>query len=290
MPLRPVLDIEEALKWAYRDELPKHGNDRDRGPGPYVSPMFRMCALGGPVDNWSREPGFPAALGSPHPDAIIVAQAVQDLEPADLDITGFARAYGMDPVGIDVDAIAEAVLGNLTTLVSLRARSGSRPGWQDGIETQPVRSPANGKPLVFQKVKATIEINGSSYDVERDEPVHDNKRRSGTYPVGAFAKITYDPGRVAHYTERAEYAAWHAALVFLAEKLEGVLTSLRPIRPSAPARPWLGEKDAKRSGTTLTVAGTHVDAKRKVYPTRAPRQQPSPVRYPMRDKPPPSAA
>jgi hypothetical protein len=87
MPLRPVLDIEEVLRWTYRDELPKQRHDRDSGPGPYVSPMFRLCAHGGPIDNWSREPGMPLALGEPHPDALAVAEAVKELRAEDLDIT-----------------------------------------------------------------------------------------------------------------------------------------------------------------------------------------------------------
>jgi hypothetical protein len=54
---------------------------------------------------------------------------------------------------------------------------------------------------------------------------------------------------------------------------------VRPSRPAAPARPWLGEKDAKHTGKVLTIAGTHVAAKAKVYPTRAPQPQRFPVRH-----------
>jgi len=50
---------------------------------PEVSPSFREATGGGPsggyADGWSRDPGFPAALGEPHPDAVAIAAAVTGL-------------------------------------------------------------------------------------------------------------------------------------------------------------------------------------------------------------------
>jgi hypothetical protein len=276
MPLRSVLDIEDVLRWTYRDELPKQRHDRDSGPGPYVSPMFRLCAHGGPIDNWSREPGMPIALGEAHPDALAVAEAVKALRAEDIDISGFARTYGTNPVGVDVDVIAEAVTSSIVALVTSRARLGARPVCSSPETTK--QTAINGRVEVFYKVKRELEINGERYAVERDEPIPSTKKRGGYYPTGAFSKISYDPGRVTVYTDQAAYAAWHAALTLLADRLQG-LSSVRPSRPAAPARPWLGEKDARHTGKKLTVAGTHVATKPKVYPTRAPQPQPSPVRH-----------
>src|SRR5213080_1009856 len=111
--LRTVFDIEKALQWACRDELPKRKPDHSRAPGawPSVSPMFSLAALGGRVDNWSREPGFPAALGDPHPDALALEAALLAIRPEDLDISGFAAEGNIcrrPPRGIDVDIIAIA--------------------------------------------------------------------------------------------------------------------------------------------------------------------------------------
>lgn len=60
---------------AYRDELPKRGAGASAG----VSPMFSLIALGTVIDSGGREPGFPAALGEPHPDAVTIEAAVQAL-------------------------------------------------------------------------------------------------------------------------------------------------------------------------------------------------------------------
>src|SRR5258706_11880489 len=97
-PAKRFLDIETALRWAYRDELPKRDhtavpkhalNERVWSPYtrpadfPEVSPSFREATGGGPsggyADGWSRDPGFPAALGEPHPDAFAIEAAVKGL-------------------------------------------------------------------------------------------------------------------------------------------------------------------------------------------------------------------
>jgi hypothetical protein len=70
---RRLLDIEDALQWAFREELPKRspgGNVIVAGPS--MAPMWRHGVVGAKIDNWSRDPGFPAALGDPHPDAIAI--------------------------------------------------------------------------------------------------------------------------------------------------------------------------------------------------------------------------
>jgi len=77
VPAKRFVDVEYALRWAYRDELPKR--DRTAVPrhalnegvwSPYLypagygdtSPMFREGVGGGPsggyVEGWSRDPGF----------------------------------------------------------------------------------------------------------------------------------------------------------------------------------------------------------------------------------------
>src|SRR5262245_24212331 len=130
--------IESVLSWAYRSELPKgYHDDRERlGPRhTSISPMFKWAAHGGPVDNWSREPGFPLAMGTdPHPDAIAVHNAVMELE---------------EEVGIVWKDAAPVLMGDLAEhvraddlpeirkiraqprgLVSLHARMGNRPPWE----------------------------------------------------------------------------------------------------------------------------------------------------------------
>jgi hypothetical protein len=42
--------------------------------------MWRYGVFGAQIDNWSREPGFPAALGDPHPDALEIESRVLALK------------------------------------------------------------------------------------------------------------------------------------------------------------------------------------------------------------------
>src|SRR4051794_30922091 len=97
-PSKKPLDIEDVLIWSVRDEYPKL---RDRKGSwlpaidyPSVTPMFRQVSLGGPIDNWHQEPGYPLAAGDPHPDAVVVFEAIKALEQHrdspefDLELTG----------------------------------------------------------------------------------------------------------------------------------------------------------------------------------------------------------
>ncbi len=74
-PTKRFVDIEHALRWAYRDELPK----RLRG-GPTFTDLTRPPPSDFFEDDGvTREPGYPAALGEPHPDAIAIEAAVKGL-------------------------------------------------------------------------------------------------------------------------------------------------------------------------------------------------------------------
>lgn len=279
--VRRVLDIEHALHWAYRDELPKQRDDESRsrhGPRAPLSSLARYVAHGTIIDTSYRDPGFPAAMGSPHDDAHRIHAAVQALRPEDISVDGYARRFGSDPVGIDVDDIALVAVQGVGALIQSRARLGSRPDFLEAPAIEGFKGP-NGHRAVFCKVKRKIETNGRIYDVERDEPVADAKRRAGFWPAGSFSRISYVPGRVSLIAEWAEYAAWHAGLCVLAQHLAPLLTSICPTPPSAPARPWMGDVDAKSSGRIHAVAGAPGRDKAKVYGRRAPLRPAEPVRH-----------
>ena len=80
VPKRRKMTIEDALRWAIRDELPKRRADSPiRGPQCASDLVWRMVAMGGRVDNWSREPGMPPAMGDSHPDTITIEAHLQVL-------------------------------------------------------------------------------------------------------------------------------------------------------------------------------------------------------------------
>jgi hypothetical protein len=133
---RRVLDIEDALRWAFRDELPK------RGGGTFgheaISPMFRYADLVGRVDESTRDAGFPAALGDPHPDALAIEGRVLALErfagfcfDSDAGLFIGLKGFGPDqvradrwaPPPIDERTVVAHAAGMMVGLIANHARS-----------------------------------------------------------------------------------------------------------------------------------------------------------------------
>ncbi|TXM65746.1 hypothetical protein [Methylobacterium sp. WL120] len=234
IPNKRVMDIEDALTWAYREELPKRrdGNG-DLSPQGYpsISPMFKICALGGRVENFSREPGFPAAMGEAHPDALIIEAAVEELRS--FEGHRFDGELGLLthlPPGLDEHAAMAQSMGQLFDLVRIKARLGSRPTFARSPEPSAVVG-NTGKVLIFV-VRDGIEQVSGAKDKDR-------------YPTGAYCAIEWESAK-AILIERADYAAWWAAVDLLAHRLSGKLASISVLPPAAAQRPWAGEADAAK--------------------------------------------
>lgn len=230
-PNKQLLDIEDVLRWAYRDELPKRRSDdgelRQR-EFPSVSPMFSMAALGGRVENFSREPGFPAAMGEPHPDALLVEAAVERLARyAGHEFQGELGLLTNLPPGQDEHAAMRRAMGQLVDTVRVMARLGHRPTFTRSPEPAAVIG-ANGR------VQILVVRNG----VETPCGAEGRDR----YPSGAFCQIVWDRAETI-LLERADYAAWWAGLDLLAHELAGTLDSISVLPPAAAQRPWAGEVD-----------------------------------------------
>src|SRR6267378_3127137 len=157
-PAKRFLDIETALRWAYRDELPKrqHGGRYDTRKltgmmsDPAGAELVRRDAQDD--DDRCREPGFPAALGDPHPDSIIIETAVKHLGDwaghrfADerMDALTSDLPLAIDPVLVGIEAIA-AMSGTVT----INARMATRPKWSSDKPTPRWMTGPNGKPKVL---------------------------------------------------------------------------------------------------------------------------------------------
>lgn len=125
-----MLDIEDVLRWAFRDELPKRRDESDQPMRlfPAVSPMFAMAALGGRVENFSREPGFPATMDEVHPDALIIEAAVMGLQRyAQHRFTGDLGLLTNLPAGLDEHRAMNQAMGQIVDLVRIKSRLGARP-------------------------------------------------------------------------------------------------------------------------------------------------------------------
>lgn len=221
------VDTKTLLQWAFRNELPKDARSQAFAGGA-VSPGFQLADLGTRVDDWSHEPGFPAALGPPHPDALAVEAAVLALEDVAVDWPG-TRALLMDELGGLLDdrdpALSHLTVG-LSGLVALHARMGTRPRWNYGPLPEPVVG-RNGKPAVqFLDDKGRL-VDG---------------RRGRHYGPGARCPLMWFPAaREAAYA-RIEYWLWAEALDELAPALVGALAEHEALAPRLDRAPWRAKR------------------------------------------------
>lgn len=215
---RKPVPIDVLLSWAYRDELPKaieHG-----GLG-LVSlpqqPIWRMGVFGARIDNWDHEPGYPAIMGSPHPDALLIDEEVQRLPNADIDWAE-SREYLMGD-GWRLTDEDDPILVNMTVrtveLVIMHAKMGTRPWWN-----------AIGHP------RRVIGGNGKHVTMKKD--------RSPDQLYDDHCPLTWSPMPREVASDRAEYAVWHEALCGLARSLAAILGEHLPEEPAAPRAPWYG--------------------------------------------------
>jgi hypothetical protein len=214
MPKTPI-DIERLLQWAYRDELPK------REIGGLTGWESDILLLGTRIDTsgYDRgEPGFPVAMGPPHPDALMIDYQVRALPEIKIDweatsaiLMGHLSSY------VDVRDFAISALGfELPALVQMHARMGTRPDWRVGeIKLKRVNG-ANGKPVV----------NGLT--------------RGGRYGSGAHSPLQLDPPATEIACARAEYMAWRSALQWLVDE-KWSLESYVVTAPAAAEAPWLAD-------------------------------------------------
>ena len=261
-PVRPsgpkrVLDIERALSWAYREELPKRQrrlafeNAVDR-PRMQPSPLARMMALATPIDSWSRHPGFPAALEDAHPDALAIESAVHRLWQADLIPDPAEYASELVRLVSDLDQYGRAAVGRLVELVMTSAKLADRPPIPDAPRPGPLTSPVNGQIAVRQLLGPSEgQRDGSGGPAKAIREVPAKAIRKNEYRKGAYCPLRWFPNPASIVRERAEYLAWWLALEWLAAELCEV-DSLIITPPSAPRRPWAEPEPGPGEGRILS--------------------------------------
>jgi len=229
------MDIEDLLRWAYVNELPKQGVSIGRG-----TPLSRMLDYGTTIDMSHRE-REPVVEGDPHPDALLLDYAVRNLPPARLTLpmaryllgelfayltrevvreieVGIIRRRHREIAGIVTREITERVvvlderLVDPRVLLVVHAKLGNRPPWNLGASRVTRVLGRNGKPVVVGITKG---------------------RRYGR---GAYSPLQLDPSAAAIVRARFEYVAWWMALMQLAESCR--LNEHEPLPPRAAAEPW----------------------------------------------------
>jgi hypothetical protein len=248
--MKKTIDIEKLLHWAMREELPK-GQAISASSWDIVS---QYAALGVRVDvSRGGGDGLGFLAGDPHPDAIIVADAVRALgEDAHFeDRVEVLMLFGdlAAIAGGAVDAIMSATF-NPKAIVISKATQGSRPRWEfempvacqmffearnsrDELRTYPIvhGTDAGGDVVMMKKNR------GRAF------------KRDGEYDLALTPRSPLewcDPSPLTIADARAEYIAWYLALVTLANRLRGKLADHEPAHPSAPMMPWLATGAAPR--------------------------------------------
>jgi hypothetical protein len=269
---KKLFDIEDALSWAVIELLRREREADGRiTTAEMMSPMFRLLLVG----RGGRGGGFVPMGGPPHPDVLTIEAAILGLRRfADLEISGSCGLLG--DMGLEADELGAVrhALNTIVELVITHAKIRRRPpAGIDQPEPKPLYAP-NGRPSVM--MKAVIEdLGGMPYETE----VSTQATRAGSYREGSFCPLVYEPDPQSIVAERAEYAVWHAALRILAEGLSGRLETIAVLPPSAPERPWLGERDSGKPAILqdLSAVFTRHEAERAAIERRQGKRRARPA-------------
>lgn len=259
------MDIEDLLRWAYRDELPKEAaQSKLRGIGVVSSwgGVQRVGELMTLIDATENRWGV-IPLGceeDPHPDAVTIAEAVagldtigitlpadydplQDLAGLDLGDEGAKLLAGTVGKAIDrtttllADGRTRVLRDSLAHLVRMRAILGQAPEWEaQAPEVVPVRG-ERGREIWWRRTTMVGAADGMTYEVETPDGYCPKRKR----PVaGAYRKYVLEPDPLEAALARAEYEVWHAALAYLVADLDGRLVDHIATGPARVIRPWEG--------------------------------------------------
>lgn len=249
--MKKKIDIEKLLQWAMRDELPK-------GQAVAASPwdlIIQFASLGVRVQTSGYQgDGFGFTPGAPHEDALVIADALASLGGARFnDAAEVAPLFG-DLVGIAGDAIKSIMVASFDqrSIVISNATMGTRPKWkfehptayQMFTQERNARGELRSTPLVHG-----LDADGVAIAIKKNRGGK-QVAKHGVYDVRMSPRSPLDwqcPAPL-HIGEcRAEYVAWHVALVSLAADLVGKLKEFEPTPPAAAAMPWItGEAPASR--------------------------------------------
>lgn len=225
MVAKKQVDIEQLLRWAYGDELIKRVTSSAEGIWDHIEDWGQRGGIDPGHGAAQRYPHF----GLPHRDAEKIEVAVGNLPNMIID-----WAASRDAIMGDLAALFNArdvlLVRTLHTaaLVTMHAKMATRPDWR---EEQP-------RPhwIAAERGRNRPKIIGECKGKDR-------------YTIGAYSPLHWEPSPISIADVRADYACWHHGLTRLAESLD--LDEHVALPPTAPARPWAGEREPVRRIFTI---------------------------------------
>jgi hypothetical protein len=265
--MKRIMYIEEALIWAYRDELPKQPA-RIRLPAEAGKPWNKIGAVGTygtVIDNMTdaeNEFGlypFAQAETGPHPDAVRLYEAVCRLDDLTLVVPHDWNPLGDCGMGADAlpvaaraaaalmhrDEAGQARLKRRPRMLMQRCAILSPPMWETWEPDPPVRrelTGPDGRPRWFRRVTIPVGPDGHPYEIEVDG--FDAKRRRPA--PDAYRKFVWETDPVDIALDRAEWELWRACLDALMDDPALRLETITLLRSDRPLRPWESGERAPR--------------------------------------------
>ena len=254
--MKPI-SIQDLLKWAFTFELGKVG----AGDGGSFSAAWRfterMAELGTMIDRTPNSfgviPGF-VDDGDPHPDALLVGNAVRGLAGFEFDLPEDWQPFSDldDPYGLialEVESVVSELRLSPDMLRGRRAIGitisaallGKGPEWRMARPEYSVIQ-ANGMPKWFLRKRARDSF-GRMYWCEVDG--YDRKRRRAA--KGAYRKYELVQSMRTDVVARLEWQMWQTALAALAEDLRSSLAAHR-IQPfQIDLEPWVKMRSSEEA-------------------------------------------
>ncbi len=246
--------IEDLLRWAFVLELPKA---RAVGlPGSAVASSWgmidRVAELGVVIDAGSGPIAGPDD-DMPHPDAVIVAEAVAALDEAivtegdehdpmagwpDFGAAGEAAVARAWDLATRFDDGRRVLRSSLATLVRSAAILGVWPDWRCEMPDLVDECDRSGKARWWVKTRQAVRWDKAGEPIAWVEAEIDgyDKVRHRARP-GAYRRQILTPDPAGALERRIRYGLVHAALRHLAERLDG-LGGRKLVGPLASPIPW----------------------------------------------------
>jgi hypothetical protein len=249
------MDIEQAVVWAYRDELPKDQARAALAPGAMPAAWQGISRYGelltevdcGSMNRWGVVPDL-TATSAPNPDAVALHERVLALDDYDLGLPEGWDALADLGLGVDgaaacgralerfcvTEADGRRRLRHAPAFLVRRAAILGAPVWAHETPMRREVTHPDGRSRWFQRVTISAGPGGHPYEIEVDGWCATKRRPH----AAAYRKFVWDPDLAEIALDRAIYEVWRAALAVLADELAGVLESINVMPSLRPARPW----------------------------------------------------